>query len=373
MRYSDVIGQNDIKDFLQRQLLENRVPHAQLFTGPEGCGKLPMALAYATALLCQHPEGGAPCGNCQSCRMAARLVHPDLHFVFPVVKQKNGETVSDNYLPQWRELLTENPYFDRQTWYKRMGIENQQPLISVKESESILAKLSIKSSQGGYKVMIIWLPELMNEATANKLLKLLEEPPAETAFILISDEPDRLLPTILSRTQRVDFRPLTEQELTDALLSRNALQATDAKRVAHVSEGSYVKACRQLQVDEDRALFFDMFVLLMRLSYMRKIKDMYEWSERVSEWGRERQKQFLDYCQRLVRENFVYNFQQPELNYMSQQEADFSVRFARFINERNVIGIMDELSAARRDIGQNVNPRMVFFDFALKMIVLLIQ
>ena len=299
---------------------------------------------------------------------------PDLHFVFPVVKPKSGsEAVSDTYLTQWREQLTNNVYFNRQTWYKRMGVENQQPIISVKESESILEKLSLKSSQGGYKVMLVWLPELMNEPTANKLLKILEEPPAETAFLLVSDEPECLLPTILSRTQRVEFRPLSEQELTQALMSRNALQEDDAKLVAHLSGGSYVAACRQLQIDEDRALFFDMFVLLMRLSYMRKIKDMYEWANRVSEWGRERQKQFLDYCQRLVRENFICNFQQPELNYMSRQEADFAVRFARFINERNVIGIMDELSAARRDIGQNVNPRMVFFDFALKMIVLLIQ
>lgn len=374
MRYSDVIGQNDIKDFLQRQLLEKRVPHAQLFTGPEGSGKLPMALAYASALLCQHPVGGEACGQCQACRMVERWVHPDLHFVFPVVKPKSGsEAVSDTYLTQWREQLTNNVYFNRQTWYKRMGVENQQPIISVKESESILEKLSLKSSQGGYKVMLVWLPELMNEPTANKLLKILEEPPAETAFLLVSDEPERLLPTILSRTQRVEFRPLSEQELMQALMSRNVLQEDDAKLVAHLSGGSYVAACRQLQIDEDRALFFDMFVLLMRLSYMRKIKDMYEWANRVSEWGRERQKQFLDYCQRLVRENFICNFQQPELNYMSRQEADFAVRFARFINERNVIGIMDELSAARRDIGQNVNPRMVFFDFALKMIVLLIQ
>lgn len=374
MRYSEVIGQTDIKAFLIRQFQEGRVPHAQLFTGPEGCGKLPMALAYASALLCQHPVDGEPCGECQSCRLASRLVHPDLHFVFPVIKPKAGsDAVSDTFLPQWREMLTDNPYFDRQTWYRRMGIENQQPIISVKESEQILTKLSIKSSMGGYKVMVIWLPELMNEPTANKLLKILEEPPAETAFILVSDEPGRLLTTILSRTQRVDFRPLNEAEITEALMTKNALQEEDAKVVAHLSNGSYVEACRQLRVDEDRSMFFDMFVLLMRLSYMRKIKDMYEWADRVSDWGRERQKHFLDYCQRLVRENFIYNFQRPQLNYMSRQEADFSVRFARFINERNVIGIMEELSAARRDIGQNVNPRMVFFDFALKMIVLLIQ
>ncbi len=375
MQYTDVVGQQEIKERLQRQLVEGRVPHAQLFTGPEGSGKLPMALAFATALLCCNPEGGLPCGQCPSCRMAGKLAHPDLHFVYPVIKQKgqSGDAVSDQYLKEWRELVMETPYFDRLTWLSRIGVENQQSIISVAESSAMLQKLSIKAGLGGYKVMIIWLPEQMNIAAANKLLKILEEPPQGTVFLMVSARPDALLATILSRTQRVDFRPLMPSEIEDALIRRNALQPEDAKVVAHLSEGSYTKALGQLHANEDAALFFDMFVLLMRLSYMRKIKDMHEWSERVSSWGRERQKDFLGYCQRLVRENFMYNFGRPELNYMNRPEAEFSVRFSRFINERNVIGIMDELAAAQRDISQNVNPRMVFFDFALKMIVLLIQ
>lgn len=375
MRYDEVIGQEDIKARLRRQLEEGHVPHAQLFAGPAGCGKLPMALAYASALLCRQPVGGEACGQCASCRMLAHWAHPDLHFVFPVVKRKgqSGDATSDQYLTEWREQLGESAYFDRLEWLARIHVENQQSLIGVAESDQILRKLSLKSSQGGYKVMVVWLPEQMNVAAANKLLKILEEPPADTAFLLVSNEPERLLPTILSRTQRVDFRPLSQREIELALMQRNGLQEADAHAVARLCEGSYTQALAQLRVDKDSALFFDMFVLLMRLSYMRKIKDMHEWAERVADWGRERQKHFLDYCQRMVRENFVYNFQRPELNYMSRQESEFAVRFARFINERNVIGIMDELALAQRDIEQNVNPRMVFFDFALKMIVLLIQ
>lgn len=375
MHFSDVIGQEETKNRLRRQMEEERVPHAQLFCGPEGCGKLPTALAFASALLCQNRQGGEPCGTCPDCKMTAALSHPDLHFVFPVFKRKgqSGEANSDQYLTEWREQIGETPYFDRITWLRRIGVENQQSLIGVGDSDLILRKLSLKAGRGGYKIMIIWLPEQMNLPAANKLLKILEEPPAETVFLLVSDHPDRLLPTILSRTQRVDFPKLTDEQVTAALIARNALQPEDAKVVARLSEGNYIRALQQLRVDEDSALFFDMFVLLMRLSYMRKIKDMHEWSEQVAQWGRERQKNFLEYAQRLIRENFVYNFRRPELNYLTRQESDFATRFARFVNERNVIGIMDELALAQRDIEQNVNPRMVFFDFALKMIVLLIQ
>lgn len=375
MTYDDVIGQEEIKALLRRQLEEGRVPHAQLFAGPEGCGKLPMALAYASALLCHNRTDGRPCGTCLDCNMARQFAHPDLHFVFPVVKRKNqsGQAVSDQYISEWRDMLSESPYFDLPAWLARMGTENQQAQIGVGESNAILQKLSLKAGRGGYKVMIIWLPELMNGATANKLLKILEEPPSETVFLLVSDHPERLLATILSRAQRIDFRPLAEAETAEALVSRNALTPDDAKVVAHLSGGSYVRARAQLAVDEDAALFFDMFVHLMRLAYARNIKELSGWATRVAEWGRERQKNFLDYCQRLLRENFIYNFHRPELNYLTRREADFSVRFARFINERNVIGIMEELATARRDVEQNVNPRMIFFDFALKMIVLLIQ
>lgn len=375
MKFAEVIGQTEIKEMLSRQLAEGHVPHAQLFCGPAGSGKLTMALAYASALLCRNRVDGEACGECPSCKMLKNWAHPDLHFVFPVIKQKGQTTdaVSDQYLSQWREQLHDTSYFSYMQWLDRMEVENQQAQIGVAESAQILRKLSLVSGQGGYKVMIIWLPELMNVNSANKLLKILEEPPQQTVFLLVSNRPERLLATILSRTQQIVFPKLKDSDLVTALIERNKLQPEDAQRLARLCEGSYIRALQEVRVNEDGALFFDMFVLLMRLCYMRKIKDMAEWSEQVASWGRERQKNFLEYCQRLVRENFIYNFRCAGLNYLNAKESDFSVNFARFINERNVIGIMDELSLAQRDIEQNVNAKMVFFDFSLKMIVLLIQ
>lgn len=376
MLFSDVIGQEEIKQQLIHMTEEQCVPHALLFTGPEGCGKLPMALALATRLLCQSPAPGHDaCGTCQSCHMVGALAHPDLHFVFPVIKQagKSSQPVSDEYLTEWRRQLKETPYFTHQTWLNDIGVANQQSQIYVAEAANILSKLSNASSQGGYRVIIIWRAEEMNAETANKLLKILEEPPAQTVFILTTDHPERILETIRSRTQQIHFAPLTPAAIASALCSNYGLEAADANDIARIANGNYIQAVNQIVMNADTETFFDMFVLFMRLCYMRKIKDLMEWSTQVSSWGREKQKDFLEYCQRLLRENFIYNFQDQQLNYMTRKEADFAKNFARFINERNVIPIMNEMSAAQRDITQNVNPLMVFFDFSLKMIVLLIQ
>ena len=277
------------------------------------------------------------------------------------------------WLKEWREMLLETPYFDLAMWEERMGIANQQPQIFADESEAILRKVSLVSAQGGYKIVIIWLPELMNEACANKMLKLLEEPPQQTLFLLCSNQPERIITTIRSRTQRIDVKVIPEADIATALERERGLSAPDAARIAHIAAGSYTRALRQISVSNEEREFLDMFILLMRKCYLRDIKEMHAWSEQLSSWGRERQKAFLEYAQRLVRENFVYNFRLPQLNYLTQEEEAFSTNFARFINERNVIGISEELALAQRDIMQNVNPRMVFFDFALKMIVLLIQ
>ena len=376
MHFDDVIGQNKVKQQLKRMLAENRIPHALLFAGNEGCGKLPMALALAQRLLCQHPTPeGEACNTCMSCHMAMKLAHPDLHFIFPTIKPsgQSSAVLSDQFLPEWRKQIAQSPYFSRQTWLKDMGVEKQQSIIGVAEANNIIAKLANVSSQGGYRVVIIWLAEQMNVECANKLLKILEEPPQQTVFILTSNRPERLLTTILSRTQRIDFAPLSVDDISSALQRLNGLQPTDAMTMARAAAGSYVSALDQVTMNADNAQFFDLFVLFMRLCYMRKIKDLYEWAQQLSQWGREKQKAFLEYAQHMIRENFIYNFHNPELNYQNQQESNFSVNFARYINERNVIGIMDELSAAQRDIEGNINANMVFFDFSLKMIVLLIK
>ena len=307
--------------------------------------------------------------------MTAAWAHPDLHFTFPVIKKKaTDQPVSDDYVQLWREQLQEGVYFDANDWLARIGGENQQLQIYVNESDALQQKLALKSSQGGRRVVVLWLPEKMPDATANKLLKLIEEPPSRTYFLLVSQQPDQVLGTIQSRTQRLQIPALQEEEIGQALVERQGLDATQAHNLAHLAQGNYTRALHCMMAGNDEKEFFDLFVSLMRLSYMRKIKDMREWSDQVSRMGRERQKHLLDYCQRMVRENFVYNFgRQQELNYMSQEEKEFSSRFARFINERNVIPITQALSDCQRDIEQNVNAKMVFFDFAIKLIRLLKQ
>ena len=373
MYFKDIIGQTEIKQRLIKEIQEGKIPHARLFYGGQGAGKLPLAIAYARYLSCLHPGETDACGTCPNCIKYNKLAHPDLHFVFPVVKLKNKDTISDDYLSEWREILNKNPYFNLNIWLEEMGAENQQAQIFVKESEDILRKLSLKSSQGGYKTMIIWLPEKMNTECSNKLLKLLEEPPAKTVFLLVSEEPDTLLSTIQSRTQRFNIPSIEEKDISQSLTQKYGIDPKTSDNIAHRSEGNWIKALETIHLNEENKLFFELFVSLMRLAYQRKIREMKQWSETIASMGRERQKHFLAYAQRMIRENFIYNFHNTSIIYLNEEEQNFSSRFAPFINERNVIGIMDELSEAERHIGQNVNARMVFFDFALKMIVLLVQ
>ena len=374
MFFKDIVGQEEIKKQLIKNVQENKIAHAQLFCGGEGIGKLPLAIAYARYISCLHPSEEDACGKCANCIKFNNLAHPDLHFIFPVVKKKNTkEIVSDDYIAEWRELIAKTPYFNLHTWLEEMGAENQQALIYVKESNEIIRKLSLKSSQGGYKIIIIWLPEKMNQECSNKLLKLLEEPAEQTVFLLVSEEPDALLTTIQSRTQRINIKGIDENDIKEALINIYGLQEQDATNIAHQCEGNFLKAIESISLNEENKLFFDLFVALMRLSYQRKIKDMKAWSETVATMGREKQKHFLGYCQRMIRENFIYNFHNRSITYLANNEEAFSTRFAPFINERNVMEIMNELNEAQRHIEQNVNAKMVFFDFSLKMIVLLIQ
>ena len=374
MFFKDIVGQEEIKKQLIKNVQENKIAHAQLFCGGEGIGKLPLAIAYARYISCLHPSEEDACGKCANCIKFNNLAHPDLHFIFPVVKKKNTkEIVSDDYIAEWRELIAKTPYFNLHTWLEEMGAENQQALIYVKESNEIIRKLSLKSSQGGYKIIIIWLPEKMNQECSNKLLKLLEEPAEQTVFLLVSEEPDALLTTIQSRTQRINIKGIDENDIKEALINIYGLQEQDATNIAHQCEGNFLKAIESISLNEENKLFFDLFVALMRLSYQRKIKDMKAWSETVATMGREKQKHFLGYCQRMIRENFIYNFHNRSITYLANDEEAFSTRFAPFINELNVMEIMNELNEAQRHIEQNVNAKMVFFDFSLKMIVLLIQ
>ena len=378
MYFKDIIGQQEVIERLVKDAQRGTVPHALLFCGPEGTGKLQTAIAFARYLLCRDKGTGADsCGQCPSCVKMDKLVHPDLHFVFPVInksKTAGRSTVSDDEISTWREMVTENHYFGFEEWLSAIDADNKQASIFVTESESIMSKLSLKSVEGGYKIMIIWHAEKMNPQCANSLLKLLEEPPAQTVFILTTDAPEQMLETILSRTQRIDFKRIPEQLIQDKLTGAGySLDPDTAQKIAHFSGGSWLKAMSTLRINTESQEFFDFFTQLMRLSYGRRLKDLKRWSDSVAAGGREWQKRFLEYCQRMIRENFICNFHLPELNYLTEQEQQFSVRFAPYVNENNIIGLMDQLSDAQRDIEQNVNSKMVFFDLSLKTIMLMKQ
>ena len=372
MFFKDVTGQEQIKQQLIDSVQQGKVAHALLLCGQEGTGKLPLAIAYARYLCCESPTASDACGECASCIKMNKLIHPDVHFAFPIVKLKAGkDSVCNDFLPAWREIVLHSPYFGLPEWLEKIGAGNQQAQIFVRESDEIQRKLSLKASQGKFKVMIIWLPEKMNAECSNKLLKLLEEPPSGTVFLLVSEDPEALLPTIRSRTQRINLPPLAEHEIAETLIQQYKLQPDDAHEIAHQSAGSMLQALSAIHLSEEHKVFFELFVSLMRLSYARKIVEMKQWSEQIATMGREKQKNFLIYCQRMIRENFIYNFHIPDMNYMTQEEKQFAVRFSPFINEQNIICIMEELAEAQVHIEQNVNAKIVFFDFALKMIVLL--
>lgn len=383
MYFSDLIGQQDIKNRLIQTVKENRIPHAQLLRGPEGVGKLGLAIAYARYICCENRGETDACGTCPSCVKYNKLAHPDLHFVFPVIKPTGkSSVVCDDFVADFRSTLIESPYFSMQDWYARISDDAKQGMIYANESQEIIRKLSLKTYESEYKIMIIWLPEKMNDTCANKLLKILEEPPEKTVFLMVSNAPDEIITTILSRTQHIHVPRLTTDEIVVALLQNRDLDITqqDAVNVARISNGSYLAALAILGEDDENKVNFERFVMIMRLAWQvgnRKdhasLKTLRKWSDEMaaSSIGRERQKKFLQYAQHMTRENFILNLQQTDLNYLTTYETDFSRKFSPFINERNVEDIMKEFTLAERHIEQNVNAKMVFFDLVLKIIMLL--
>lgn len=379
MQFSEVIGQQEAEGRLLQLVEEGRVPHALMLTGPMGSGKMALALAFASYLLGERHEGKSllqnPAMVANAEAMLRKWQHPDLHFTFPVIRPKgtsgDRKIVSDDFAREWQELLSEGPYFAMDQWMRRMNAENQQATIYEAESDALNHKLNMKSSQGGYKVSVVWLPERMNLTSANKLLKLLEEPPRQTVFLLVSEEPEQLLETIRSRVQRFDIHRIDTADIARALVGRRAIGEEDARRIARAAAGNWLKALEELDAGNENRQFFELFVILMRKAYMRDLRELKQWTETVYGFGREKQRRMLTYFMRMVRENFMYNFRQPGIVYMTQEEEAFARNFARFINERNVVEITDMLQHAIRDIMQNANAKIQLFNMAMKMIIYL--
>ena len=372
MFFKDIIGQEETKQRLIQSVKDGFVPHARLISGQEGTGTFPIALAYARYLHCTDRQENDACGTCPSCQKFNKLSHPDLHFVFPIVNKKGKtNTVCDDFLSQWREFALDNPYFNLSSWLTYISAENSQGVIYTREADEILRKLSLKAYESEYKIMIIWLPEKMHEAAANKLLKLLEEPPENTIFLLVSEDSENVIGTIRSRAQSIPVFPITKEDITQAIAEKYELPADDAALVAHLANGSFLKAIEIIDTTEEIEIFLELFITIMRNSWKRDIKNIKAKADYFASLGRDKQKGFLAYAQGLIRENFIGHLQLPEINYMNRKEAEFSKNFSTYVNERNVIDFMDELALAERHIEQNVNPRMVFFDISVKIAVLL--
>ena len=375
MNFSEVIGQDDVKSRLLTLIESGKMPHSLLLYGAPGCGKMALALALASHLLGENDVNNPKAASIKA--MLDRWEHPDLHFSYPVIRPTgttaDHKMISDDFAKEWHLLLKKGPYFDMDTWLEHMNAANQQAIIFASESDNLTRKLNLKSSMGGYKVAIIWLPERMNVECANKLLKLLEEPPHQTLFIMVSEAPERLLETVRSRTQMIQVKRIDTAVLERALVEKRGLDDDTAHRVAQIANGSWLDAIRMLNADSEAKQFFNDFVGVMRASYRRDIREMKAWSERVATYGREKQKRMLLYFHRMFRENFMYNFKQSSLIHFTQDEEQFAQKFAPFINEKNIVELYELVELNIRDLSQNANPKIVFFDFTLCVTMLLVR
>ena len=380
MLFKDILGQDHIKNYLITTANAGRIPHAQLFIGPEGSGTLPMAMAYAQYILCNNSDGENTTGNSACNLKFDHISHPDMHFVYPITSTdevKGDSVVSTNFLDQWRGFVKENPYGSLFDWYKKLEIPKKQGIISVKESAAINKNLSLKAYEGGYKVMIIWMADKMRTDAANKLLKLLEEPPEKTIFILISESIDDLLQTIISRCQVVDFLALPEQVITDALIATHKVEANLAKKIAHQCEGNYNKALHLLHKDDDDSVFEEWFINWVRAAFKAKgnasvIADLISWSTTIAKEGRETQKNFLQFCIQFFRQALLLNYQATDLVYLEPNFENFKLeKFAPFVHGNNIADIFKELEDAMYHIERNGNSNIILTDLSIKLTRLL--
>jgi len=370
MNFSQIPGQTEIKSKLIRSVREERVSHAQLFAGPEGCGAMALALAYARYVSCENRTGEDSCGTCKSCVKYEKMIHPDLHFVFPVIKGKKAtDPVSDNYIEEWREFVKKSPYFTINDWFDSIEVGNAQGMIFASEASEIIKKLSLKTFESDFKIMIIWLPEKMHQATSNKLLKMIEEPPDKTLFLLVSEEPDKVIPTILSRCQLVKIPSFGNDVTEKYIIRRFGLTPEKAADISRVSNGNIIRAIELCENEDSSLANLDFFKTLMRHAWKRDIISIISWSEEMASTGRENQKNFISFSLRLLRENLMLSLDQLKnrLVFLAGEEANFSTNFHPFINQNNIYPLTEEFNLVYSHIEANGNAKIIFLDLALKV------
>jgi len=368
MLFKEIVGQETIKQKLIQSVKDNRISHAQLFLGHEGSGNLALSLAYAQYVSCANKQEHDSCGTCPSCTKYIKLAHPDLHFVFPVVGSKE---VSNHFLTQWREAILENPYMNLFQWYQFLDVENKQGIIGVEESSEVLRKLSLTSYESGYKIMIVWMPEKMHPSAANKLLKILEEPPDKTLFLLVTENEDLLLKTIISRTQLIKIKKIPDTEIKKALIEKYQRTEQEAARIAYLADGSFNHAMALTKEGEEEDFNFKTFRDWMRLCFKNDVASIITWSNEISTIGRERQKNFLAYALNVLRECLILNYADANMVRIEGEEIDFVKKFAPYIHAANCEPMIEVFEKAISHIERNANAKILFLDISLKSIELL--
>lgn len=376
MLFKEIIGQESLKKQLIQTVHSGRISHAQLFLGKSGYGVLPLAIAYAQYIQCSDKQADDSCGKCPSCLKLNKLIHPDIHFSFPVntSKRVTSKPKSDDFIQNWRNINIANKgYFDLTDWHREIEIETKQSLINVLESQEIIKKLSLKAFEAEFKILILWLPENMNVQASNKLLKLIEEPTDKTIILLVAEEEEQLLKTITSRTQLIRVAPVNGESLTQYLMNNKQLSEEQAKRIVLFSEGNVLHAESKLIKSEEDDLFFNLFKDWMRACYEANIDKMYAWVEEISSRsvGREKQKRFLEYALEVIREGLIRNYTGENLLRFDGAEGQFIVKFAPFVHENNVFGVMDILTEAHQHVSRNAYAKILFMDMSMKFANLL--
>lgn len=364
MKFKDIAGHSDVINALRDVADSSRIPHAILLSGISGIGKTRLARAFAQYVHCKNRINGDSCGVCPSCLQHQNFNNPDLHFIYPVVK-KDGGLVSTDFIDPWKEMLSDWSYMPPERWNELINAGNSQPAIFVNESEDIIAKASLSAFQENFKIFLMWLPEKMRPEAANKLLKIIEEPFEDTIFILVSNDDSKVLPTIYSRAQRFNLRPLSQEDISRHLASNFSIDPDTATAASRISEGSIGKA-EELACHPDEILeFSSLFKETMRMGYALNARKLKSLSETCAAMGREKLIRFLSYAGRMVRENFIYNMKMPQISLLTPEEEEFSLRFSPFIHEGNVEGLAYEISRAAGDVERNANAKIVMFDLML--------
>lgn len=373
MKFTDIPFHDEIKARLREIADSGRIPHAILLEGPSGSAKFALARAFAQYLHCTNRRNGDSCGECPSCRQHTAHQHIDTLYSFPYVKKgSGGVTICDDFRQDFTRFMDEQPWMDFDLWPARLGDSNTQPQIFVDEAAELMRRAAFTSHSAKHKIILMWLPERLREEAANKMLKIVEEPFADTVFVMASDNSREILPTIYSRVQRIKVRRYEDSEVA-AFLESRGVDGDTSQQIAAIAGGDLNRALSLLKTKDEDDQYLEWFIQLMRLAYMRDIAALKSWSTKVAGEKREALVRFLEYCCRMLRENFILNLHNPVLNRMTGPESKFSTNFSRFVNERNVLRIFDEFTAAIRDIRANVNAKIVMFDLSISVILLLKQ